>query len=199
MDTISDDLVEKILEHLEASSSGNTVVIKKSSSRLFDAMAVSRGWKLEERSLHFLTSLQGREDLHADGDIQAFPIDKLDSDLFQKFFKKLNSDQSILEVKERFEDYENSSLQVFCQNDQFLAAGVLGFSNDTVVMDVIGVVPEFRNQGIGSRLHQHMMWVGQNLGDSYVGMTDAKNVAMLNIFRRNCCVEQDEQVNLCFK
>jgi GNAT superfamily N-acetyltransferase len=199
LENISDASVEKILAYLEPSMTTNRLVLKKSCSRLFDGLALARGWELEERSLHFLTPLQNRTDLQPDGAVQAFELSELDSKAFQSFFESLNSEQSLLEIKERFEDYENSSVQIFCQEGQFVGAGVLGLMRDTVVMDVIGVLPDQRRHGVGLRLHQHMMWVGRNLGDSYVGMTDAKNEAMLNIFKRNRCIENDEQVNLCFK
>lgn len=198
-ENISDALVEKILAHLEPSMTTGRLVLKKSFSRLFDGLALARGWELEERSLHFLTPLQNRTDLQSDSAVQAFELSDLDSKAFQAFFESLNSEQSLPEIQERFEDYENSSVQIFCQNGRFVAAGVIGLMRDTVVMDVIGVLPEQRNHGVGSRLHQHMMWVARNLADSYVGMTDAKNEAMLKIFKRNRCIENDEQVNLLFK
>jgi ribosomal protein S18 acetylase RimI-like enzyme len=199
LENIPDTSVEKILAYLESSATTNTLILKKSLSRLFDGIARTRGWEVQESSLHFLTSLENRTDLQSDNSIQTFELTELDSEAFQSFFKQLNSEQSLLEIKERFENYENSSVQIFCQEGQYVAAGVLGLMRDTVVMDVIGVLPEQRRHSIGSRLHQHMMWIGQNLGDSYIGMTDAKNEAMLKIFKRNRCIENDEQVNLSFK
>lgn len=199
LDNISNSCASAILESLETNTPSSKLILKRSSSRLFDDIALARGWSLQERSIHYLTFLQNRQDLHSDGQVKSFDLEELNSEQFQDFFLALNSEQSRSEIHERFTDYENTSVQILIENNQFIAAGVMGFVRDTIAMDIIGVLPRKRRQGLGTRLHQHMMWISRALGNNYVGMTDAENLPMLKIFESNRCLRNDEQVSLIFK
>ena len=59
-------------------------------------------------------------------------------------------------------------------------------------MTLIGVLPEHRNRGWGGRLHRHLMWLAKGHTKSYVGSTDVRNAAMLQLFELNGCTFETE-------
>ena len=196
---ISNQVSHAILEHLEANTPAATLVVKESASRNLNLIALERGWFIEEKSSHFLTPLNELQLLSLDSSVQTFSLEELDSKTFQNFFLALGSGQSLEEIKQRFGNYQFASLQILLEGNLYLGAGVLGVFQSTAVMDLLGILPEKRRQGLGTRLHQHMLCVAQSLCDTYVGMTDVKNTAMLKIFLNNGCILNDQQSSLRFK
>jgi GNAT superfamily N-acetyltransferase len=191
---LSDAAAIKILESLETSAPDALLILKRSLCALFIAPAEARGWHVEGRSKHFSTPLRDRDDLSADADVFEFPLDELGSERFKRFFDALEVEQALPTTRARFGPYDRSSVHVICDGDTWLGAGIVGLTRGVAVMDVLGV----RGRGVGMRLHRHLMWVARGLADEYVGATDTDNAAMLGIFARNGCVENDEQVNLRF-
>ena len=70
---------------------------------------------------------------------------------------------------------------------EVVALAALGPSGrgDTAGIDLIGVLPDRRGQGLGGRLHAHLLHVAAQSFGTHVGGTEADNHAMRRLFERH--------------
>ena len=72
------------------------------------------------------------------------------------------------EIAAFFENNTVGEVVYLYQAAEPVAVGVVDYE-DIGTMTVIGVLPEFRRQGWGTRLHRHLMWAIQQHVELYRG------------------------------
>ena len=70
--------------------------------------------------------------------------------------------------------------------DKPVAAGVVNYE-EPASMTLIGVLPAYRKQGWGGRLHRQLMWLAKQRAAVYSGSTAVNNAPMLRLFEANGC------------
>lgn len=153
------------------------------------------GWQLQGHDKLYQTDLSARE-WWLEPSVSQQPASQLLSQTMKEFYDALlQADSSIGDTASN--DPENAfaeaisdeSLQLFImqEGDNIIAAATLSeMMPQHVAIHLLGVIPSRRGQGIGARLHAHLLAVAKEQGAiRHVGGTAADNRAMHAIYEQN--------------
>lgn len=156
----------------------------------------------DDYSVSHRTDLGKRDDLGADPAAQMLELDELLGEAFRNFYKPIwtmkrnpSDERSFKEVMQNLHAFaKNDEGQLYTLNDGGMPVA-MGIVTSFAVpgehaagCNMLGVLPEKRQQGWGKRLHRHLMWAAKARSPLYLGSTDASNTAMLRLFEVNGCI-----------
>ena len=200
---LSEEAEAKLLEFAAALGEGDepaTLNFNAATAADLSRSALRRGWVLEAHVKGFDTPLADRADLKPDPAAQAFALEHSQSEAFADFYRPIWQTDAERQGLKPFEEEvasfrENVGAEgegVYLTNNGIpVAAGVVDY-DAVATMTLIGVSPEHRRQGWGTRLHRHLMWVAKEHTDRYRGQTSVDNAVMLRLFEKNGCTEVAE-------
>lgn len=181
---------------LKKNDAEDKILILDSNLSAIDAKAfIAAGWHLQGHHKLYETDLRAKE-WQLEPSVSQQPASVLLSDAMQAFYDALlQTDATIGDTDSHdptdafADDMKNESMQLFImqEDDSIIAAATLSeMRPEYVTIHLLGVIPSRRGQGIGTRLHAHLLAVAKTQGASYhVGGTAADNHAMHAIYQHN--------------
>ena len=199
---ISEQDILKLLDFSEQLSEQDDLVTLNyatSNAKDISKTALNQGWTTEAHVMGFDTPLLERNDLKPDLAAKSFPLEHLKSSDFADFYKPIWTADVHEQELGAFDEEINSFSEVNTLGEVVylydgstpVAAGVVDYDS-VATMTLIGVLPNYRQQGWGTRLHKHLMWVAKQHVELYRGQTSTDNVAMLQLFEKNKCINVSE-------
>ena len=187
-----------LLEFAQTLSREAKVTLNYTLDRAFDlsSLALAKGWQKEFHGYGYRVDLQARADLKPDDCAEVFALKHLLSPAFADFYRPIWQTDHRVQSLQPFEE-EIHSLHENCgehgegvyllEGGKRIAAGIAGYHGRRATMTVIGVIPEKRRQGWGTRLHRQLMWLAAQHCEVYNGSTSTDNVGMCRVFESNSC------------
>lgn len=162
-----------------------------------------RGWSLESDSVLYTTDLKAQHHAPDPAVIERPVTDLLSPELRRLYVHLLQADPTIgdtgtADPQAALGDAVNDGGQrLFVVPDgagEVIAAATLGLGpRGEASIHMVGVTPERRGQGLGARLHAHLLHEAASVSSTHMGGTDAANTAMIRIFERNGALQQSRQ------
>ena len=204
---IPDAAIIHLLDWLKAKAEANQTEYVVHFSSLFARdvadLPLLYGWKLENHAVIHQTNLADRSDLQPDPKALEFKLEELQTARFLEFYNPIWSIEpehfsdspkaAIAEIFDRFSSYENVIGYYLLEQNKAIAAGLLRTFRGAVSIDIFGVLPNFRQQGWGNRLHRHLLFAAKKLADTHSGGTDFSNTAMRRLLKKNGCTINEQQ------
>ncbi|QFP76594.1 GNAT family N-acetyltransferase [Deinococcus sp. AJ005] len=161
---------------LEGAGPGQGLILDDNLAPLQAAPFEAAGWVLDSRHVMYETDLRART---YPLDSQAQTVDA-DQPEIRELLKRLGQPDLELSV--------GWILIVLPGADGLTAAlGAVGPGGrlDTASINLLGVLPPFRGQGLGTRLHAHLLALAAQQFATHAGGTEAENAAMRRIFDKH--------------
>lgn len=163
------------------------------------SIALAQGWLAEAHVMGFDTNLLERNDLAADPAAKTLGLEHLQSPDFAAFYQAIwQADvqkQSLAPLEEEIANFSQTysvGEVIYLYDDaEPVAVGVLDYEGIATMM-LIGVLPQHRRKGWGTRLHRHLMWLAKQHVERYRGQSSVDNAAMLRLFHKNGCTHTAE-------
>ncbi|RIH90281.1 hypothetical protein Mterra_00590 [Calidithermus terrae] len=177
----------------------------KRNDRNLVRLACQNGWVEESHILIYVTDLTGMNGLDEPEFTQPFFIEEMLEKQFVQFYSlvanipDLEQAQDVLDAKtQHYATYQAvEGHKVVDAAGQLLAAGLVGRQREGVArIELLGVIPQIRGRGWGTRLHRYLMHKARQFAPQYVGATDYGNHPMRRIFELNGCTFSEEQWTL---
>ncbi|GGL73393.1 GNAT family N-acetyltransferase [Deinococcus aerolatus] len=161
---------------LEVAGSEQRVLLDDNLAPLHAAPFEAAGWVLDSRHVMYETSLRART-YPLDPQAQAVEADQPD---IRVLLHQLG--QPHLELSEGW-----TLIALPAADGVTAALGAVGPGGrpDTASINMIGVLPEARGQGLGTRLHAHLLALAARQFATHVGGTEAENAVMRRVFDKH--------------
>lgn len=194
--------IQELLKHVQQLAEGEhpvTLNYTLANASDISGIALAQGWLKEAHVRGFDTILLERNDLEADPAAKSLALEHLQSPQFAAFYKTIWQADVMEQKLAPFEDEIANFIQahtvgevIYLYDDtEPVAVGVLDYEG-IASMTLIGVLPQHRRKGWGTRLHRHLMWLAKQHVQRYRGQSSVDNAAMLRLFHKNGCTHSAE-------
>ncbi|WP_158263770.1 GNAT family N-acetyltransferase [Deinococcus arcticus] len=176
------------LAHLRAQATDRCLILDSTQAPLCLRAAQAAGWHLKEEAVIYATALNaGRWPL--DPQARQLTADDVTAPELQGLLSTL--DRAALTLPDGW-----TLVGLPDASGRLAALGATGPGGrpDTAGIDLIGVQPGARGQGLGQRLHAHLLALAAQAFGDHVGGTDAGNHAMRRLFERHGAVLTQQQL-----
>lgn len=165
----------------EQVGTGRLLVLQDAFAPLNTAAIAAAGWVLQERHVMYETDLQGRS-YRRDPHTVEGGAELLSRPDFRLLLKRIGW--------VGYDLPDGWTLVALAEAGELLALGATGSTfrpgyEPTAVLDMLGVLPEARGRGLGTRLYEHLLALAAEEHTQHVGGTAAENAPMRCIFEKN--------------